>query len=67
MAPSARSALLPLVLIWLALHAALLGLILTLKFLGAKMIVLALLLAGAAWFLLRRPPARLMPPCPVVV
>jgi hypothetical protein len=48
------------VLLWLAVHAALLALIIGLKFLTAKMMVLMLLLAGAVFFLLgRRRPAKL--------
>ena len=58
MAP--RSALLPLAMVWLALHAGLLVLLLGVKFLGVKLAVLGLLLLGAAWFVLRQP-LRLMP------
>jgi len=65
--PDMKSALLPAVLIWLALHAALLSLFLAIRFLSAKVMLLALLLAGAAWFLMRPRPARLMPPRSVVV
>jgi hypothetical protein len=56
----ATSALLPLVMIWLAVHAVLLAMILGVKFLTAKTMVLMVLLAGAVLFLfgLRRP-ARL--------
>jgi hypothetical protein len=55
-----KSALLPLVMLWLAAHALLLGLILALKFLGAKMILLLAMMGTAAWFLLgRRKPLRL--------
>jgi len=55
-----KSALLPLVLLWLAAHAVLLALIIGLKFLTAKTMVLMLLLAGAVLFLLgRRRPAKL--------
>lgn len=55
-----RSGLWPLAMIWLAVHAVLLVLILSLKFLTAKTVVLMLLLAGAVFFLLgRRTPARL--------
>ena len=53
-----RSALMPLVMIWLAVHAALLVLILGLKFLTAKTVLL-LAMAGAAFWLMtgrkRRP------------
>jgi hypothetical protein len=62
-----RSALLPLFLIWLMLHAALLGLVLAAKFLGAKSTILVLLMVGVVWFLLRPQPSRLMPPRRVMV
>jgi hypothetical protein len=56
-----RSAFLPFALIWLAVHAALLALLLGVKFLGVKLAVLSLVLLGAVWFLARQP-LRLMPP-----
>jgi hypothetical protein len=56
-----RAALLPFALIWLAVHAALLALLLGAKFLGVKLAVLSLLLLGGLWFLARQP-LRLMPP-----
>ena len=62
MARPVRAALVPLVLIWLALHAAALGLLLALKFLGAKAVVLGLALLGVAWFLTRPRKLRLTPP-----
>ena len=49
-----RSALGPLVLLWLALHAVLLGLILGVKFLTAKTIALLFLAGAAAWLLFGR-------------
>jgi hypothetical protein len=49
-----KPVLLPLVLAWLALHGALLALILGIKFLGAKMIALLLLLGAAFWLLTGR-------------
>jgi hypothetical protein len=57
------SFLLPLVMVWLAIHAALLALILVLKFLGAKTLVLLLLLTVAFWFLAgqRRPSLPRLP------
>jgi hypothetical protein len=49
-----------LVLLWLAAHALLLGLILSLKFLTAKTVVLLFLAGAACWFLLgRRKPLAL--------
>jgi hypothetical protein len=55
-----KSGLWPLAMVWLAVHAALLVLILGVKFLAAKTIVLMLLLAGIVLFLFgRRMPARL--------
>ena len=50
-------------LLWLAAHALLLGLILSLKFLTAKAVVLLLLAGAACWFLLgRRKPLALPAP-----
>jgi hypothetical protein len=57
-----KSAFLPLVLLWLAVHAVLLGLILSLKFLTAKAVVLMLLAAGAFWFLLGQKRRIALPP-----
>jgi hypothetical protein len=62
-----RPAFLPLFLIWLALHAALLGLVLAIRFVGLKVMLLAVAVAGAFWLLLRRRPLRLPPPHRVVV
>ena len=50
----AKSALAPLVLLWLAVHAVLLALILGVKFLTAKTVLLALLLMGSLAFLSAR-------------
>jgi hypothetical protein len=49
-----KSALAPLVLLWLAVHAVLLALILGVKFLTAKTVLLALLLMGSLAFLSAR-------------
>ena len=62
MARPVRAALVPLVLIWLALHAAALGLLLAIKFLGAKALVLGLALLAVVWFLTRPKTLRLTPP-----
>ena len=60
MKQGAKSALLPLAMIWLAVHAVLLALILGIKFVTAKIMVLILLLAGTVFFLFgRRRPAKL--------
>ena len=48
----ARGKLGPLLLLWLAAHAVLLGLILGVKFLTAKTVVFLLLAGTAAWVLL---------------
>ncbi len=60
-----KSTLLPLALIWLAAHAVLLAVILSLRFLGAKTLLLVLLFGAAAWFLLR--PVRRLLPAPGMV
>jgi hypothetical protein len=52
--PRARSVLVPLLMVWLAVHAVLLLLILSLKFLGVKTLALLLLLTAAFWFLTGR-------------
>ena len=57
-----KSALLPLILLWLAVHAVLLVLILSLKFLTAKTVALMLLTAGVLWFLLGRTRRIALPP-----
>ncbi len=60
--PNKKSALLPLAVIWLAAHAVLLALILSLKFLTAKLAVLMLVVGAALWFVLRRTRPLLLPP-----
>ena len=59
-----KSGLWPLVLLWLAAHAALLALILGVKFVTAKTLVLIFLAGTAFWFLLgrKRVPALPAPP-----
>jgi hypothetical protein len=54
----------PLVLLWLALHAVLLGLILGVKFLTAKTVALLFLAGTAAWLLFgrKRGPSLPAPP-----
>ncbi len=49
-----RASLMPLVFLWLAAHAALLAVILGLKFLTAKTAALLLVMAAAFWFLTGR-------------
>ena len=56
-----RSALGPLILLWLALHALLLGLILGVKFLTAKTIALMFLAGTLVWFILDRKRAPSLP------
>jgi hypothetical protein len=41
--------------LWLAAHAFLLGLILSLKFLGAKAVLLLAMAGTAVWFVVKRP------------
>ena len=53
----------PLVMIWLAVHAAILAVILCVKFLTAKTMLLLLLMAAAFWFLTGRK-KRLALPAP---
>ena len=57
-----RSTLAPLILAWLMVHAALLGIFLVLKFLGAKMLFAVLLLATALWLLARRQQPKFLSP-----
>lgn len=52
-----KSAWLPLALVWLAAHALLLGIILSLKFLTAKALLLLAMAGAALWFLAGRKPA----------
>ena len=62
-----KSAAWPLVLLWLAAHVLLLGLILSLKVLTAKMVVLLLLAGAVCWFLLgHRKPLALSAPSGMV-
>jgi hypothetical protein len=49
--------LLPLALIWLAAHAVLLALVLSLKFLAAKMLLVLAFAGTAVWLLVKRRPA----------
>ena len=59
-----KSAIGPLLLLWLAAHALLLGVILGVKFLTVKMVALLFLAGTAAWLLLgrRRSPSLSVPP-----
>ncbi len=52
--PDVKSKLLPLVLLWLAVHAVLLAALLGAKFLLTKSAILVLLLVGATIFVLTR-------------
>ena len=54
----------PLLLLWLAAHAVLLGLILGLKFLTAKTVAILFLVATALWLLLDRKRAPSLPAPP---
>ena len=62
-----RSVLGPLVLLWLALHAVLLGLILGVKFLTAKMVALLFLAGTLVWFIVGRKRAPSLPAPPAMV
>lgn len=58
-----KSTLLPLALVWLAAHAVVLGLILSLKFLTAKTVALLLIVGAGLWFVMgRRKPLALPAP-----
>jgi hypothetical protein len=57
----------PLVLIWLAVHAAVLALILGVKFLTAKAVLLLLLAGTVFWFLLGRKKTLALPAPPGMV
>ena len=57
-----KSTLLPLALVWLAVHAALLAVILSLKFLTAKMVALVLMAGAVLWLVLGRKPRLALPP-----
>jgi hypothetical protein len=67
--PDVKSTLLPLplALIWLAVHAVLLGLILSLKFLTAKAVALMLMAGALLWFVLGRGRRISLPPPPGMV
>jgi hypothetical protein len=54
MKQGAKSALVPLVLLWLAVHAVLLALILGVKFLFTKTMLIAMLVMGSLAFLFSR-------------
>jgi hypothetical protein len=54
MKQGAKSALVPLVLLWLAVHAVLLALILGAKFLFTKTVLIAVLVMGSLAFLFSR-------------
>jgi hypothetical protein len=59
--PGLKAAAAPLVLLWLAAHAALLAVILAVKFLTAKTVLLLLLAGTAVWFLLGRKKTLALP------
>lgn len=56
-----KKGLWPLVLLWLAAHAVLLALILSIKFVTAKALMLILLATTAFWFLLGRKKTLALP------
>jgi hypothetical protein len=62
-----KSTLLPLAMLWLAVHAVLLGLILGVKFLTAKAAALMFMGAALLWFLLGRKSRPALPPPPGMV
>ena len=62
-----KSVLGPLVLLWLAVHALLLGLILGVKFLTVKTIALVFLAGTVAWLLTGKRRARSLPAPPSMV
>ncbi len=57
----------PLAVVWLAVHAALLAVILSLKFLTAKAALLMLMAGAALWFVLGRNRRIALPPPPGMV
>ena len=59
--------MLPLALVWLAVHAVLLAAILSLKFLTAKAVLLMAMAGGLLWLLLGRKPRLALPPPPGMV
>ena len=65
--PDMKSTLLPLAMLWLAVHAVLLGLILSVKFLTAKAAALMFMGAALLWFLLGRKSRTALPPPPGMV
>ena len=67
-ARDAKSAVLPLVLLWLAVHAALLAVFLAIKFLVTKTVILAMLaMAGLAFLFAKfRPGPRKLAHSPVL-
>jgi hypothetical protein len=62
-----KSALLPLALVWLAVHAVLLAAILGLKFLTAKTLLLLAMAGTLAWVVLGRRQRLALPPPPGMV
>jgi hypothetical protein len=54
--------LLPPALLWLAVHAVLLAVILSVRFLTAKTVALLLMFGAVLWFLTRRRPQALLAP-----
>ena len=62
-----KSTLLPLAMLWLAVHAVFLGLILSVKFLTAKAAALMFVAAALLWLVLGRKPRTALPPSPGMV
>ncbi|MBA2588716.1 MAG: hypothetical protein H0U98_08840 [Alphaproteobacteria bacterium] len=62
-----KSTLLPLALVWLAVHAAILAVILSLKFLTAKALLMVLMAGTALWFLTGKRRRLALPPPPGMV
>jgi hypothetical protein len=62
-----KSSIAPLVLLWLAVHAALLALILAIKFVSLKTMALLFLAGTAIWFLVGHKKAPALPPPPSMV
>jgi dolichyl-phosphate-mannose--protein O-mannosyl transferase len=65
--PDMKSTLLPLAMLWLAVHAVLLGAILSVKFLTAKAAVLLFMGVALLWFLLGRKSRTALPLPPGMV
>ena len=59
--------MLPLALVWLAVHAVLLAAILSLKFAAAKAVLLMAMAGGLLWLILGRKPRLALPPPPGMV